>query len=270
MPWEHCGQPLLDDADACPACGAAKTSWTVDFDVTRTFKVGQRPIVKLGLEDAGGQPVAGAEYEVRLPGGGALTGRLDEHGYAKVVLPGPDPCVVRFPDRRVVRLPDAAGGAVERGDDGAFSCAPRVKTYAFRLDGRRVRLRLKEPTGELLAGARWSVELPGAPGREGTSDDQGVAEVEVPDGATEGHLAVWRGERLALCLRLRFGAPPPLDELAGGQARLAALGFFPGALDGELGPRTRSALARFQRAHGLAESGAYDEATKGKLRDLAR
>jgi hypothetical protein len=45
------------------------------------------------------------------------------------------------------------------------------------------------------------------------------------------------------------------------QTRLQALGYSVGNADGILGPRTRAALLKYQRAKGLAESGKLDPAT---------
>jgi peptidoglycan hydrolase-like protein with peptidoglycan-binding domain len=49
------------------------------------------------------------------------------------------------------------------------------------------------------------------------------------------------------------------------QRTLALLGLDPGPADGTLGPRTRAALARFQKAEGLRTSGALDAATRARL-----
>jgi localization factor PodJL len=46
------------------------------------------------------------------------------------------------------------------------------------------------------------------------------------------------------------------------------LGFFCGAADGQIGPRTRSALRRFQKRYGLPPTGRVDDQTKQKLRKL--
>ena len=49
------------------------------------------------------------------------------------------------------------------------------------------------------------------------------------------------------------------------QARLAQLGFDPGPLDGQLGPRTAAALRQLQAIYGLPESGRIDRATLSAL-----
>ena len=49
------------------------------------------------------------------------------------------------------------------------------------------------------------------------------------------------------------------------QAKLAALGYEPGALDGVLTPQTRAALLAYQRRSGLRETGTFDNATLHKL-----
>ena len=46
------------------------------------------------------------------------------------------------------------------------------------------------------------------------------------------------------------------------QARLAAEGFDPGGVDGVFGEKTRSAVMRFQRAHGLTRDGVVGEDTR--------
>jgi hypothetical protein len=49
--------------------------------------------------------------------------------------------------------------------------------------------------------------------------------------------------------------PTPDPSVQAIQARLKALGFYAGAVDGLAGPRTRSAIAAFQRANGLPVDG---------------
>ena len=55
--------------------------------------------------------------------------------------------------------------------------------------------------------------------------------------------------------------PPSPDAIRQAQERLTALGVYDGAVDGELGARTRVALARFQRLSGMTPSGLLDRAT---------
>jgi hypothetical protein len=38
MPWEHCGQQVMDDS-LCPACGTSKARWTLRFDKTRRLRL---------------------------------------------------------------------------------------------------------------------------------------------------------------------------------------------------------------------------------------
>ncbi len=64
-----------------------------------------------------------------------------------------------------------------------------------------------------------------------------------------------------------LGGLDPLESISGVQARLKNLGYWPGPVDGDHGPRTRRALADFQRARGLEVTGEADEATRSGLRD---
>jgi hypothetical protein len=76
---------------------------------------------------------------------------------------------------------------------------------------------------------------------------------------------------LATLIALAAGMPPPSHAQAynpvtqEAQAKLAALGYEPGALDGVLTPQTRAALLAYQRRSGLRETGTFDNATLHKL-----
>lgn len=50
------------------------------------------------------------------------------------------------------------------------------------------------------------------------------------------------------------------------QRALASLGFSPGAIDGDYGPATKTALSDFQRAHGLAQDGILGPKTLAALK----
>lgn len=50
------------------------------------------------------------------------------------------------------------------------------------------------------------------------------------------------------------------------QQALKNAGFYQGAVDGKLGPQTRSAVREFQRVHGLKDDGVVGKQTWTKLR----
>ncbi|HET8894012.1 MAG TPA: peptidoglycan-binding domain-containing protein [Gaiellaceae bacterium] len=53
------------------------------------------------------------------------------------------------------------------------------------------------------------------------------------------------------------------------QQTLAAVGYSSGAADGNYGPATQSAVARFQRASGLTADGIFGSQTLSALRRMA-
>lgn len=120
MPWEHCGSALADDA-SCPGCGIRKEAWTVEFDVTRTFKVTRRSAhLRLALLDAAGQPVVDEPYRVTLPEGAVVEGRLDEFGTARVSAVEGATCRAAFPARERGQV----ARATSLGDEPAEDRAP--------------------------------------------------------------------------------------------------------------------------------------------------
>jgi hypothetical protein len=60
-------------------------------------------------------------------------------------------------------------------------------------------------------------------------------------------------------------AADPVALTARAQARLQELGYPVGKADGVLGPRTRAALQKYQRAKGLSVTGTLDQATLASL-----
>lgn len=54
------------------------------------------------------------------------------------------------------------------------------------------------------------------------------------------------------------------------QMALQDLGYRPGAADGLYGSNTRRAIKQFQRDHGLAVTGYFNEATVSRLRQMSR
>jgi len=58
---------------------------------------------------------------------------------------------------------------------------------------------------------------------------------------------------------------PPDQVIANVQGVLQQQGYYQGEVDGLLGPLTRSAIANYQRANGLAETAAIDQPTLESL-----
>jgi putative peptidoglycan binding protein len=129
-------------------------------------------------------------------------------------------------------------------------------------DGRWLNLELIDSTGAALAGRDYTIAFDGQPAHAGTLDADGRLHVQVPDGAARAALVIaYRRFELVLA------ALPDAATVAGAQERLNHLNYFAGDVDGQLGPFTAGALRRFQRAHGLAETGELDPPTVAALQE---
>ena len=62
-----------------------------------------------------------------------------------------------------------------------------------------------------------------------------------------------------------YDGAPPDEVVASVQSELQRLGYFTYAVDGKLGPLTRSAINRYQRDNRLPITGTIDPATAGAL-----
>lgn len=62
-------------------------------------------------------------------------------------------------------------------------------------------------------------------------------------------------------VRKEFHSEPATAQIRLVQLRLKAAGYDPGPIDGLFGPRTKTALRKYQESHGLSRNGGLDEKT---------
>jgi hypothetical protein len=147
---------------------------------------------------------------------------------------------------------------------------PRVVTcgvdakhsFRLRMPGQRLRLVLRDEFGEPLADQAFELVLPGRGASKGRTDGDGLLEQSLPPDCEWATLNV---PAAGLSWVLRIGHLDPVARMTGVQQRLRNLGFDPGPIDGSAGPRTRSALGRFQAWAGLGASCEPDAATRRAL-----
>jgi N-acetylmuramoyl-L-alanine amidase len=156
-------------------------------------------------------------------------------------------------------------------DDTTLTCETG-RSHRFRASNAGVFLRvaLKDATGTPYANKQYTV-LVGSELRNGRTDGEGrVIEPIAPD-TSEARLTLWLGENPSagfFAWTLRLGNLDPAETITGAQARLNNLGFPCGKVDGIIGPKTRGALRRFQKAAKLTQSAALDAATIARLKSL--
>jgi hypothetical protein len=98
---------------------------------------------------------------------------------------------------------------------------------------------------------------------EGVTDASGSLRHPIPPNAREGRLLLLA--EIEEEYPLNLGHLDPVTKISGIQARLANLGFDCGPADGNFGPRTKAALALFQRANDLEPTGEPDAGTTNCL-----
>jgi hypothetical protein len=160
------------------------------------------------------------------------------------LVPGDE---VTVPDKRAKTV-DAAAGAVHR--------FRRVGIPAY------FRLQLFD-ADEPRANQSFALTVDGNV-YSGTTDADGILQLYLPASSREGILLIGPDD---FTVEIDFGHLDPITEISGVQKRLNNLGFF-SSESGELDDATRDALADFQYAAGLDDTGEPDDATLAKLAEV--
>jgi N-acetylmuramoyl-L-alanine amidase len=139
--------------------------------------------------------------------------------------------------------------------------------HRFRRRGvpEKLRIRLLDPEGKPRAGLPYALTV-GDTMVRGETSEAGMIEHFIPPDAMAGELLL-EGDAGPEVYKLSLGRLLPITSPRGVRQRLRNLGYLPpDGADGE-GPEgaVEDALRRFQRDHGLPESGDADEATRGEL-----
>ena len=168
----------------------------------------------------------------------------------------PDPNIIHpgdrifVPEREMKMVPRATG-----------------KSHAFtvRRPKKMLRLLVEDLAGEPVANAAYALVVEGKV-YSGSTDGRGLVEQEVSMEAESGTLEIAGKIWPLLVGHLNPIDDTPDDGVSGIQARLKNLGYDPGPVDGELGPRTTAAVRAFQREHPpLAVDGICGPKTRAKL-----
>lgn len=134
-----------------------------------------------------------------------------------------------------------------------------------------VTLTVQDEEGAPFAGKKYELSIDGTV-LAGTTGSDGKIEATIDPTSRSGELRVWLAEpglpNPWIC-SLRLGELNPVEHVTGVQQRLANLGFYRGAIDGDA-DSARAAVAAFQSEQDLTASGAIDQDTRHKLAELHR
>jgi hypothetical protein len=102
---------------------------------------------------------------------------------------------------------------------------------------------------------------------EGRTDGEGRISRPIPPNAQSGLLVVGEptDDEEPQEFHLVLGDLDPVESVTGIQQRLRNLGYDPGPIDGEIGPLTREAIAKYQEQCGMEPGGELDDATRKRL-----
>jgi N-acetylmuramoyl-L-alanine amidase len=99
--------------------------------------------------------------------------------------------------------------------------------------------------------------------RSGRTDANGWIRQIIPPDAREGTLLLKGGQET---YPLNLGHLNPVDQTTGVQARLKALGYYGGSVDGAESPQLSDAIRSYQAKRGLQQTGGADAATAAALK----
>jgi type VI secretion system secreted protein VgrG len=162
-----------------------------------------------------------------FPANAILKNRRD----ANVLLPGD---ILAIPTK-VPRVAHVAGGAA------AFAVQTAPELFRVRFTDLGV------PEN---ASVRFRAEPDNGPAVEGTLENHGTMEIELPPDASQVKVTLYLAdsERALASRTFAVGHLDPPDTVSGIQARLSGLGFYSGPISGKLDEATRIAISTFRLA----------------------
>lgn len=101
----------------------------------------------------------------------------------------------------------------------------------------------------------------------GVTGGDGVIDLPIPPGARRGKLTVNPGTPQEKIYNFPFGSLDPIEEFSGVSRRLNNLGFFCGSGNAST-KEFKAAVSLFQESFGLPITGAIDDATRDKLKEV--
>jgi hypothetical protein len=99
----------------------------------------------------------------------------------------------------------------------------------------------------------------------GSTGADGSVTLRIPGNARRGKITVGPDREE---FELQLGGMDPIETLSGVQGRLNNLGYDCGGADGAMTAETAEAIRRFQKDHGLPETGEPDDVTRSRLKEL--
>jgi hypothetical protein len=182
--------------------------------------------------------------------------------------------------KTILDLPENAEYKKKRPDGtqlhpGDVLIIPELEPKTYKLEtGKRHRITVKRP--KRLLRIKF-LDSDGSPmsgdyvvktddlEMKGSLDGDGVLEEKVPADVERAEVTIGDMTRVVMIGHLNPVKDANDNGITGAQARLLNLGYAPGNVDGELGPKTRAAIEAFQGANGLPATGELDQATLDKL-----
>src|SRR5262249_1373072 len=144
---------------------------------------------------------------------------------------------------------------------------PTGQRHVFRVktETTLLRLRLLRPDLSARAGLDYTLTIDDGDTRQGTTDDDGQLEEEIPPIAAPGTIGVTENGNDESSL-LPLGTIMPVERVKGAQQRLLNLGFDVGAVDGVWGKRSRAAMRDYQDLRSLTATGKLDDPSRADLK----
>lgn len=170
-----------------------------------------------------------------------------------VLFPGD---VINVPEKKVDKKTGRSGGKHK------FKLKPPV--------AERLVIKIQDGDDDPWVGIKVVLDVEGKTLETEIGDD-GLLELNVPDGASRGTLKVFmepESNEHTHEYALELGNLDPVEELSGVQARCNALGFDCGVADGIMGKNTKKGVKEFQSAYDLDVDGIPGPLTQGKLKEV--